>query len=53
MCYHWIREQVETQKLTVMHIGSQDNNADIFTKALAGPAFQRLRGYLGLRAQGE
>ena len=49
--YHWIQEQFETQKLAVMYIGSQDNNADIFTKALPGPAFQRLQGYLGLRIQ--
>ena len=53
ICYHWIYKQVKTQKLTVVHIGSQDNNADIFTKALASPAFQQLWGYLGLCAQGE
>ena len=32
--YHYIREQVENEKVTICHIPGEDNPADLFTKSL-------------------
>ena len=32
--YHYIREQVEDQRVTICHIPGEDNPADLFTKPL-------------------
>ena len=47
--YHYTRELVLAGDVEVVHVGSKDNTADILTKALAKPDFQRLCHYLGLR----
>ena len=47
--YHFLRERVQLQELTICHVGTKDNVADIFTKALDPPKFLRLRGFLGLK----
>ncbi|KMS64506.1 hypothetical protein BVRB_019590, partial [Beta vulgaris subsp. vulgaris] len=39
--YHYIREEVKKGAVTVQYIPSAENCADIFTKALAQPAFCR------------
>jgi len=49
--YHYIQDQVQDGLLVAKQIRSEDNTADIFTKPLGRVDFQRLRGYLGLRAQ--
>ena len=47
--YHYIRESVENKKISVSYIPTQDNVADIFTKALPRPKFQQLVELLGLK----
>jgi hypothetical protein len=46
--HHYIRERIESLDVVVKYVPSSDNVADIFTKALPRPAFERLRGFLGL-----
>ena len=41
--WHHFREQIQKQWLTVQKVRTQDNWADIFTKALAQPQFEKLR----------
>jgi transposase InsO family protein len=48
--YHFTRELVDSGDLIVKRVGSKDNIADILTKPLSRPDFQRLRHYLGIRA---
>jgi hypothetical protein len=47
--YHTIRDLVNLDELQVVGVPSANNTADILTKALARPAFERLRHFLGLR----
>ena len=46
--YFFIRDKVEDGSLTVDHIASDEQIADIFTKPLAKDRFQRLRNLLGV-----
>jgi hypothetical protein len=46
--YHFIREQVDAKHLTVKRVSSAKNVADIFTKPLAKPLFEKHRARLGL-----
>ncbi len=46
--FHYIHDLVEEGTASLMHVHSQDNTADIFTKALAHGDFQRLQSYLGV-----
>lgn len=48
LCYHFIHEAVEEGKITMKYIPTSDNIADIFTKPLPRPQFQKLVGLLGL-----
>ena len=41
--YHFIRQLVEDKELTVSHVPSSDNVADIFTKPLSAVLFRRHR----------
>ena len=50
--HHFIREQAEFGALTPHYVKSSDNVADIFTKALAKPAFLQLRDALGVMEPG-
>jgi len=47
--YHFIRERVQSNEINVSYINTKDNIADAFTKALAAPTFERLRGFMGLK----
>jgi transposase InsO family protein len=47
--YHFLRERAESGELKLLYINTKDNLADLFTKALEGQQFTRLRGFLGLR----
>jgi len=47
--YHFIREAVEDAKIELNYIPTNDNAADIFTKALAKGKFRLFAGLLGLR----
>jgi hypothetical protein len=46
--YHFLRERVQSNELEVRYINTDDNVADLFTKALDHKKFIRLRGFLGL-----
>ena len=47
--YHFIREAIEDQKVSVIYLPTDDNPADIFTKPLAKAKFRRFVEMLGLR----
>jgi len=46
--YHWIRDLVDQKQITVSHIPSNENPADIFTKPLGRLKFTRFWAMLGL-----
>ena len=46
--YHWIREAVEVGDIKVTYVPTDDNIADIFTKALPRPRFEKLRTLMGI-----
>jgi methyl coenzyme M reductase subunit D len=46
--HHWIHETVETGNIAVTYMPSEDNIADIFTKALPCPPFEKLVRMIGL-----
>jgi hypothetical protein len=46
--YHFIREQVEAKAIVLKRVPSAENVADIFTKPLARPLFEKHRSRLGL-----
>lgn len=48
--YHFIRECIEEGRVTVEHIRTGDQLADILTKPLARVKFLELREHIGLRA---
>ena len=47
--FHFIREVVEDNKLSITYIPTEENMADIFTKALVRPKFKGFVKRLGLR----
>jgi hypothetical protein len=46
--YHSTRELVEWDEIQVIGVRSWDNTADVLTKPLTRPHFERLRGYMGI-----
>ena len=49
--YHFLRERVQLNEISLSYINTQDNIADIFTKPLGTMDFARLRAFLGLTRQ--
>ncbi|GJU31474.1 retrotransposon protein, putative, ty1-copia subclass [Tanacetum coccineum] len=47
--YHYVRECIETGKIDIVKVHTDDNLADPFTKALAGPKLTRHARSMGLR----
>ena len=47
--YHFIRETIEDNKLSITYIPTKENIADIFTKALGRPKFKSFVERLGLK----
>ena len=47
--HHFIREAVKEEKIKVTYIPTNENVADIFTKALARPKYVAFVEKLGLR----
>jgi hypothetical protein len=48
MRFHYLREQVNNGKLVLKHCRSEDQIADIMTKAVQTDVFKRLRNMIGL-----
>ncbi|WVZ24171.1 hypothetical protein V8G54_002715 [Vigna mungo] len=48
--FHYLREQVDRKKLDLLHCSTEDQVADIFTKALRQNRFEKLRELLGVRS---
>ena len=46
--HHYVREQVEKREITLSYIPTEDQAADIFTKPLPGPRFEKLRDMIGV-----
>jgi hypothetical protein len=46
--YHFVRERVASKRLDVRIISTNDQIADIMTKALPGPAFNKICTNLNL-----
>jgi hypothetical protein len=46
--YHFQRDNVEKGKITLIHVPTYDQLADIFTKPLDQATFTHLRGELGV-----
>ena len=51
--FHFVREAVEDNKITITYIPTEENVADIFTKALTRPKFEAFIERLGLRGRKE
>ena len=49
--HHYLREQVGDKSLSLQHIGSKDNQADLLTKNLSADLFSNLRTAIGMRQQ--
>ncbi len=47
--HHFIRERISDGTIELCFIGTTEMTADILTKALHKPTFQRLRNFLGLK----
>ncbi|GJU16147.1 retrotransposon protein, putative, ty1-copia subclass [Tanacetum coccineum] len=47
--YHYVRECIETGEIDIVKVHTDDNLADPFTKALAGPKLTRHARSMGLR----
>jgi len=47
--YHFIREAIEDKKIEIEYVLTEENVADIFTKALARPRFKGFVEKLGLK----
>jgi hypothetical protein len=46
--HHFIRDLVEGKVVTLEHVATENQLADIFTKALDASKFEALRGKLGI-----
>jgi hypothetical protein len=46
--YHFIREKVPAKKIDLIHVSTENQVADIFTKALGTDKLKRFRKMLGL-----
>jgi hypothetical protein len=46
--YHFIREQILTKEIDLIHVSTKDQVADIFTKALGTDKLKRFRKMLGV-----
>ena len=48
--YHFIRECVEEKKIEISFVRTEDQLADMFTKALGRQKFQEMRDRIGIRS---
>jgi hypothetical protein len=50
--FHYLREQVNNGNLTLEHCISEEQVADLFTKAVTVKVFQKLRDQMGIECVG-
>ena len=48
ICHHFIRELVENKTVVIEHVATENQLADIFTKALDSSRFDSLKKSLGI-----
>jgi len=48
ICHYFIRDLVEENILSLEHVATKEQLADIFTKALNAKQFEKLKGKLGI-----
>ena len=48
ICHHFVRERVVSNEIRVIYCRSEDMVADIMTKGLPKPIFEKLRDLLGV-----
>ena len=46
--YHYVRERLSAGEISLVYVPTQDNLADLFTKALSREKFEAFRKALGL-----
>ena len=46
--YHYMRKKISDGKIDLMYVPSDDQLVNLFTKALAGPIFTKLRQQIGV-----
>lgn len=51
--YHFIRDCVEQGLIVIKHVSTDEQRADILTKALAAAKFEKMRSLLGVRELGD
>jgi len=51
--HHFLRERVEDKTISLSHVPSADNSADLLTKGLPRELFDRLRDLLGVTARSD
>jgi hypothetical protein len=47
--FHSIREHIKNRKVQVVHVQSNDQAVDIFTKALSKPLFENCKQMIGMK----
>jgi hypothetical protein len=47
--FHFIREHVKEKERELVHVKSEDQTADIFTKPLSTRLFEKMRNLLGMK----
>ena len=47
--YHFVREAVKDRKISIIYVSTNENIADLFTKALARPKFEPFTTAMGIR----
>jgi hypothetical protein len=44
--YFFVKDKVDSGELEIVYLHTEEMRADIMTKALQGPLFRKMRGYL-------
>lgn len=47
--YHFIRECVERKEIEIRHVSTENQRADVLTKAMSAAKFDQMRALLGVK----